>query len=117
MKRPPQSTTSSPILWGYILHLEKSQPFALEESKPKNKAKGTLDECVCYAVSRQLPATDGEWFYDRMETVGWLLGKAKVADWQACMRTWQRECYFPSLKQNFRGSVQVTTQWQPPTGM
>jgi hypothetical protein len=122
MNRPAQSTTSASTLWGYILHLEsQAKPtLTLSADVPtKNKAKGTLDECVCYAVSRQLPATDGEWFFDRMETVGWQLGKAKVKDWQACIRTWQREGYLPSLRQGYGGTVKITTQaqWEPPTGV
>lgn len=121
MNRPVASTTSASILWGYILHLEaKDRPsLALdpEPPKPKNKAFGTLDECVCYAISRGLPKGDGEWFFDRMETVGWQLGRAKVKDWQACIRTWQREGYMPSLRQGYGGTMKVTAQWEPPSGV
>lgn len=105
----------------YVDYLESQQKPSLtlsaEPPKPKNKAVGTLDECVAYAVSRGLPATDGEWFFDRMETVGWQLGKAKVKDWQACIRTWQREGYLPSLRQGYSGTMKVTAQWVPPTGI
>lgn len=125
MKRPPQVTDKSSAyitsLWLYIKHLEDqiapTLTLSADPPKPKNKAVGTLDECVCYAVSRGLPATDGEWFFDRMETVGWQLGKTKVKDWQACVRTWQRESYLPSQRQGYGGTMKVTARWEPPTGL
>jgi len=125
MKRPNQLRDCDEVeytskLWKYINHLESQLKPTLTlsaEVPTKNKAKGTLDECVCYAVSRQLPAADGEWFFDRMETVGWQLGKVKVKDWQACIRSWQREGYLPSLRQGYSGTVKVTAQWEPPTGV
>ena len=117
MKRPNESVGNPAILWAYIHHLEQQlKPSLTLDSAPKNKAKGTLDECVCYCVARKLPSSDGEWFFDRMETVGWCLGKAKVKDWQACVRTWEREGFFPSQKQGYRQPAPQQA-WQPASGI
>lgn len=67
-------------------------------SSKKNKARGAVEELRAYAVERQLPASDGEWLYDKMLTSGWKVDGKDVKDWQALIRVWQKNGYFPSQK-------------------
>ena len=64
------------------------------------KAKGTRGECIGYAIDLGLPPADGEAFFDVMESNGWLKkGKVPVRDWRATMRTWKRNGWMDSQRQ------------------
>ncbi len=34
-------------------------------------------------------------FFDHYESVGWKIGRNKMVDWQAAVRTWERNSYGP----------------------
>ncbi len=38
----------------------------------------------------RLNQIDPAQFYDFYETKGWKVGKEKMKDWQACIRTWEK---------------------------
>jgi len=48
-----------------------------------------VDEIVSYCRERN-NNVDGAYFYDYYKTRGWLLGKTKMRDWKAAIRTWER---------------------------
>jgi len=64
----------------------------------ENLARGSVQELTAYAVERGLLATDGEWLHDKMLTQGWKVDGRPVKDWQALVRVWQKNEYFPSQK-------------------
>lgn len=51
--------------------------------------KPTLEEVKEYCLERQ-NGIDAENFIDFYESKGWLVGKNKMKDWKACIRTWER---------------------------
>lgn len=70
----------------------------LPKNKPKLKARADQGQIVWYCKARGLPASDGDWFYDKMLQSGWKYGSQDVKDWQACIRNWERLRVFPSQK-------------------
>lgn len=52
--------------------------------------KPTPKEVTDYAKSRGFDL-DGELFCDFYASKGWLVGKSPMKDWQAAVRTWQRQ--------------------------
>ena len=51
--------------------------------------KPTLDEVKNYCILRS-NNIDAEAFIDFYESKDWLVGKNKMKDWKACVRTWER---------------------------
>ena len=51
--------------------------------------KPTVDEIKTYCDERE-NKVDPQHFYDFYESKGWLVGKNKMKDWKACVRTWER---------------------------
>ncbi len=49
----------------------------------------TLEEVTSYCRERQ-NNVDPQRFIDFYESKGWLVGKTKMKDWKACVRTWER---------------------------
>ena len=49
----------------------------------------TADEVRLYCESRQ-NGIDAESFVDFYASKGWMVGKNKMRDWQACVRNWER---------------------------
>lgn len=53
----------------------------------------TVEEVRQYGLLRQFeghPAVDPEAFVDFYASKKWMVGKTKMADWQACVRTWEK---------------------------
>lgn len=80
-----------------------------KESKPKKITsrfvKPTIDEVLAYCRQRN-NQVDANRFVDYYESNGWLVGKAKMKDWRAAVRTWERNSYGNDKR---RGSVAETT--------
>ena len=61
--------------------------------KPKASAKifrkPTVEEIEAYCLERNNGIDAGE-FYDFYESKGWMIGKSKMKDWKAAVRTWER---------------------------
>ena len=51
--------------------------------------KPSLEEVKEYCLERN-NGIDAEQFIDFYESKGWLVGKTKMKDWKACIRTWER---------------------------
>lgn len=60
----------------------------LPEKTPRF-AKPTLDEIAAYCAERK-NGIEARSFFDFYESKGWLIGKAKMKDWRACVRTWEQ---------------------------
>ncbi len=72
-----------------------SEPFPVHESppeKPKSSPrfiKPTVEEIREYCAERQ-NHLDAQSFFDFYESKGWMIGKDKMKDWRACIRTWEQ---------------------------
>ena len=58
-------------------------------SKEKKFEKPTVEEIKEYCVSRG-NGIDANYFYDFYESKNWMIGKNKMKDWKAAVRTWER---------------------------
>lgn len=96
-QKPNPSPTPTHPLTPHDLHaVESTKPngFHLDsDPKPhdkKSKGKGTLDELKAYSVEIGMPASDGEWCFDKWEGNGWKNDGKQIADWKATMRAWKK---------------------------
>lgn len=69
-----------------------------EPTAKKSKSKGTLEELKSYAVEIGMPASDGEWCFDKWEGNGWKNDGKPIADWKATIRSWKRGNFLASQK-------------------
>ena len=60
-----------------------------EEPKRKRFVPPTLEEIKAYCVERK-NGVDAQRFFDYYTSNGWLVGKNKMKDWKAAVRTWER---------------------------
>ncbi len=64
------------------------------EGEPRKKfVPPSLDAVKAYCAARQ-NNVDPEEFLNHYETNGWMRGKTPVKDWQACVRTWEKNAGF-----------------------
>lgn len=54
-----------------------------------DKSIPTIDEVYAYCKERK-NGINPEAFYDFYESKGWMVGKNKMQDWKACVRTWEK---------------------------
>ena len=60
-----------------------------EEKPKKGFTPPTLDEVRAYCEERN-NGIDAERFIDFYASKGWMVGKNKMKDWKACVRTWEK---------------------------
>jgi hypothetical protein len=84
---------------------EKEQVKEEEQLSPKPKARGTVEEFKAYAVTQDLPESDGEFMFNKLEGNGWMNGKSPVKDWKAVLRTWKGGEWLPSIQEKKRNAV------------
>jgi DNA-binding transcriptional ArsR family regulator len=77
--------------------------------KTKRFVKPTLDEVTEYCNLRGA-GIDPQGFIDFYESKDWMIGKNKMKDWKAAVRTWMR-------KDRERKQVQPVKQKREPTGL
>lgn len=53
-----------------------------------NFKKPTIDEITSYCNERN-NGISADTFYNYYESVGWVIGKQRMKDWKACVRTWE----------------------------
>ena len=58
-------------------------------SKERKFAKPTLEDVSKYCLERN-NNIDPQKFFDYYESKGWVVGKTKMKDWKAAVRTWER---------------------------
>ncbi len=65
----------------------------------KNKRRPlSLADCVAYAKTRGISASDAEAFFDSQESGGWTRAGKALKDWRAALRTWKANSWLPSQK-------------------
>lgn len=62
------------------------------KSKAKRFTPPTLDEVTAYCIERN-NNVDAQHFIDYYTSNGWQVGKNKMKDWKAAVRTWERNGY------------------------
>ena len=69
------------------------------ESKSKAFTAPTLDEVTSYVRERN-SSVDPQRFIDFYESKGWMVGKNKMKDWKAAIRTWEQRDKESAPKKN-----------------
>ncbi len=84
-------------------------------SKAKQFQKPLVEEVAEYADEIDLDGSEVRAFMDHHEARGWMLGSAKMKDWRAALRTWQRNAkkFAPRIAQR-TGPEPITNDgiWQ-----
>ena len=99
---------------------------SIEIEEPKSKAKRftppTLEEVTAYCIERG-NNVDAQHFIDYYTSNGWLVGKNKMKDWKAAVRTWERNGYSstktnrPNTKaQELNDFYNVASEWAESEG-
>ena len=60
-----------------------------ETEEKKELARPSLEQIREYCAQRK-NKVDAQQFYDFYESKGWMIGKARMRDWKASVRTWER---------------------------
>lgn len=68
----------------------------------------TLEEVTSYCKERNNSVDPQKW-YDFYSAKGWMIGKNKMKDWKAAVRTWERGCDSKPQKSKYRDM----TNYQP----
>ena len=63
-----------------------------KDNKRKRFSPPTLDEVKAYCDERK-NNVDAERFVNYYESNGWMVGKSKMKDWKAAVRTWEKNNY------------------------
>lgn len=99
------------------IEIELEQEIKDKEIKKEKKKifkKPTIEEVKEYCQQRN-NNIDAEYFIDYYETKDWLIGKNKMKDWKACVRTWEkRDFNKQSTKQPVR--EEIVPEWMHKTG-
>lgn len=100
------------------IELEKEIDIELEldskESKPKKTRfiPPSVDDVRAYCEERG-NNVDPERFVDYYASKGWMIGKNKMKDWKACIRTWEKK----NKEQPSSISQNPFTQWKKERGL
>jgi len=64
-------------------------PNEIEKPIIKRFKEPTIDEIDSYCIERE-NKVDSHTFFDFYQSKGWVVGKVKMKDWRACVRTWEK---------------------------
>ena len=76
-------------------------------TKRKRFEKPTLSEIEQYCIERN-NNVDAQHFYDYYESNGWKVGKNSMKNWQAAVRTWEKNSYTSTTKQTKKTNTEQT---------
>lgn len=76
-------------------------------TKRKRFEKPTLSEIKQYCIERK-NNVDAQHFYDYYESNGWKVGKNSMKNWQAAVRTWEKNSYTSTTKQTKKTNTEQT---------
>jgi len=93
---------------------EKEIEIDIEKDKKEIKEKRftppTLEEVKAYCKERN-NTVDPETFIDFYTAKGWCVGKNKMKDWRACVRTWERNRNEKKTQNAFNDFKQTDYDW------
>ena len=93
---------------------KNSKEKEIYKEKEKNFKKPTLEEVQAYCKERN-NEVDALRFIDFYESKGWFVGKNKMKDWRACVRTWEQKDKQQDLPHWFNKNIEredITIQEQ-----
>ncbi len=76
-------------------------------TKRKRFEKPTLSEIKAYCSERN-NNVDAQHFFDHYESNGWKVGKNSMKNWQAAVRTWEKNSYTNTTKQTKKTNTEQT---------
>lgn len=79
------------------------KPNKEKEIKRNKFIPPTLDEVVAYCLERN-NQVDAHKFIDYYTANGWRVGRNKMIDWKAAIRTWERNSYKKPIQSNNQGN-------------
>ena len=65
--------------------------------------KPTIEEIAAYCIERK-NGIDAEHFHDYYESIGWVVGRSPMKNWQAAVRTWEKRT---------KQAVECKRAWRP----
>ena len=85
------------IEYGYSMDTQPQKEKEKEKEKEEEKTKEkrlrftppTIEEVSAYCKERKNNVDALKW-HDFYKSKGWMVGKNKMKDWKACVRTWER---------------------------
>lgn len=80
------------LLRNVDMSLSEADSDSEQPTKPKRTVFVAPDYEACrqYAIQRKWRAGEAQRFYDYQQATGWKVGNKPMKDWQAAMRTWER---------------------------
>ena len=82
-------------------------------TKAKRFMPPTLDQILFYCNER-LNNVDANKFIDHYTSNGWLVGKNKMKDWKAAVRTWEKSNFDkPKANDKYQRDIQALQNWSP----
>jgi hypothetical protein len=81
-----ETAVGSSILFSSVL--SNSQEEGMQGEKP-SKARPTIEEVKAYCFERKNTVDHEKWF-DFYSSKGWMIGKNRMKDWKAAVRTWEK---------------------------
>lgn len=89
------------VVKNFPLGGEKSSPNNIYNNNSNNTIKNniranfkkpTVEEIQAYCLERK-NTVNAELFFDHYESKGWMIGRYKMKDWKAAVRTWERNSF------------------------
>lgn len=89
---------------------ENDNEILKEKEKKKNRSfeKPSIQDIADYCKERN-NSVDAQTFFDFYESKGWMIGKEKMRDWKAAVRTWERRDRASPTKSNPFNSIPHNT--------
>lgn len=86
-----EKESAKPMLSQYSIEENRIEENSIEkkEIKRKNFVKPTIEEIAEYCKERN-NGINANAFYDFYESKDWYVGKNRMKDWKACVRTWEQ---------------------------
>lgn len=94
-----KDTTGIPTVYPDKNSIDKNSIDKKERNIKERKIfkKPTIDEIQYYCNERN-NGINAEAFYDFYESKDWMVGKNKMKDWKACVRTWEKREKMQTIK-------------------
>lgn len=89
------------------IELELDTKANKSPTKAKRFVKPTINEIQDYCIERN-NNVNAEHFFDYYESNGWKVGKNSMKDWQAAVRTWEKNSYTNTTKQTKKTNTEQT---------
>lgn len=84
-----QMSTNCPDKTPPEIEIELEKEINIKENTKRKFTKPTIEEIQEYCIERN-NGINAEAFYDFYESKDWYVGKNKMKDWKACVRTWEK---------------------------